>query len=102
MARHFLLIASFLSYCTWPQILVCFDLNLKEKKVQINIFTVTSVGGEKHILIAVFNLYFVLTVVFPSGLLFQLQLINVKSLTTNLNLCLLVNVLSRHLILFFL
>lgn len=47
MARHFLLIASFLSYCTWPQILVCFDLNLKEKKVQINIFTVTSVGGEK-------------------------------------------------------
>lgn len=89
MARHFLLIASFLSYCTWPQILVCFDLNLKEKKVQINIFTVTSVGE-----IAVFNLYFVLTVVFPSGLLFQLQLINVNSLTTNLNLCLLVNVLS--------
>lgn len=89
MARHFLLIASFLSYCTWPQILVCFDLNLKEEKVQINIFTVTSVGE-----IAVFNLYFVLTVVFPSGLLFQLQLINVNSLTTNLNLCLLVNVLS--------
>lgn len=94
MARHFLLIASFLSYCTWPQILVCFDLNLKEKIGQINIFTVTSVGGKKHILIAVFNLYFVLTVVFPSGLLFQLQLINVNSLTTNLNLCLLVNVLS--------
>lgn len=89
MARHFLLIASVLSYCTWPQILVCFDLNLKEEKVQINIFTVTSVGE-----IAVFNLYFVLTVVFPSGLLFQLQLINVNSLTTNLNLCLLVNVLS--------
>lgn len=91
MTRH--LIISFLSYCTWPQILVCFDSNLKEKKVQINIFTVTSVG-KKHILIAVFNLYFALTVVFPSGLLFQLQLINVNSVTTNLNLCLLVNVLS--------